>query len=185
MTADKTLLTSSVTVGRYKQLERDGDRHALAQFVRDRFNERYFRPIESAPSSKKHGFTTMAVCCIVIETLESFYQGKGSTQGCSEKMFSDFFARDTRLMVFGGGDNWFYKDIRCGILHQSEARGGWRILRSGRLLDLVAKQINATKFIRELRRAVDDYSDRLRRDDDLWPPFKKKMKAICNNCKQT
>lgn len=182
MPADKTKLSSTVTVARYRELEQSDDRQALAQFVRDRFNERYFRPIESSPVADKHGFTIMAVCCLVIETLESFYQGKGDTKRHSKEMFSSFFERDTPLKVFGEGGDWFYKDIRCGILHQSEARGGWRILRNGPLLNMPTKRINATQFIRELSKAVDTYANQIQDDDALWKEFKKKMKAVCDNC---
>ena len=72
----------------------------------------------------------MAVSCLVIETLESLsIQGKNDTKGHSKEMFAAFFKRNTPLGVFAGGDDWFYKKIRCGILHQSETREGWRILR--------------------------------------------------------
>ena len=129
----------------------------------------------------KHGFASLAICCLTIETLESFYQGLGDTKSHSKRMFREFFARDTPLKVFGGGNDWFYKDIRCGLLHQAEARNGWRILRSGPLLDMKAKRINATTFLHELQQAVDVYADRLC-DDAYWTLFKKKMKAVCANC---
>lgn len=182
MASNNTRLTSSVTVKRYRELEAYEDRQALAQFVHDRFNERYFRPIESIPGADKHGFTIMAVCCLVIEALESFYQGKKDTRGESKKMFAAFFKRDTPLKVFAGGDDWFYTDIRCGILHQSETRGGWRILRSGPLLNATTKCINAARFIKLLRGAVDTYTDQIQHDDVLWALFKKKMSAVCDNC---
>jgi len=182
MAADKTKLSSTVTVARYRELEENNDRRALAKFARDRFHERYFHPIESSRAKDKHGFTILAVCCLVIESLEYFYQGKADTKGQSRKMFHDFFKRDTPLKVFAGGNDWFYKDIRCGILHQSETRGGWHILRSGPLLDERTKRINATKFIRELREAVDIYADLVQNDDGLWMLFKEKMKAVCDNC---
>jgi hypothetical protein len=182
MAADNTKLSSTVTVARYRELVQCDDRQALAQFVRDRFNERYFRPIESTSSANKHGFTIMAVCCLVIEALESFYEGKADTRRQSKEMFDAFFRRDTPLKVFAGGDDWFYKDIRCGILHQGEARGGWHILRSGPLLDVPTKGINATRFIRELCKVVDTYANQIQHDEVLWALFKKKMKAVCNNC---
>lgn len=182
MTADNTKLSSSVTVSQYRKLVQNDDRQTLAQFVRDRFYERYFRPIESTPKGAKHGFMIMAVCCLVIETLESFYQGLGNTRNVSWRMFRDFFARGTSLNVFAGNENWFYNDIRCGILHQGEARNGWRIVRNGALLDVPNKRINATKFIQEMHRAVGAYTDELRHDDALWKAFKTKMNAVCKNC---
>jgi hypothetical protein len=173
-------LSSSLTIEHYRSLELNDDRAALASFIVERFEERYFRPV--GESHIKHGFTIIAVCCLVIETLESFYQGHGDTRSKSAQMFRDFFKRDDSLRIFGEPEGWFFRDIRCGILHQGEARCGWRILRSGDLLDASAKTINATKLLRQLRKAVIRYGNLLREDDECWNKFKKKMKVICANC---
>ena len=178
--ANSTKLSSSTTVADYKKLEAANDRKRLAQFLVERFDERYFRPIEESPS--KHGFAVLAVACLVIETLESFYQGRADTKNVSTQMFRDFLARDTALKVLAGGNDWFYKDIRCGILHQSESRGGWRILRTGPLLDAQAKILNATAILRALRREVRQYAQKIQTDEQLWKHFCKKMGAVCGNC---
>jgi hypothetical protein len=180
MSAENTKLSSSTTVARYRALEAKADKRALGQFIVERFDERYFRPVEDSPS--KHGFAVLAVACLVIETLESFYQGRADTKNFSRQMFRDFFARNTPLMVFSGGDDWFYKDIRCGILHQSETRGGWRVLRNGPILDVKRKAINATALLRELQRHVEQYAAYLQVDEVLWKNFQKKMGAVCANC---
>ncbi len=170
-----------MTVARYHELERINNREALANFICERFEERYFRPIEESLS--KHGFTILAVGCLVIETLESFYQGRADTHKFSKQMFRDFFNRNTALKIFSSYDDWFYKKIRCGILHQGETRGGWRVLRSGPLLNTSKKTINATKFLRELKKIVAAYADQLQSDATCWENFKKKMKAVCDNCR--
>lgn len=177
-----TKLSSTVTVLQYYKLEEQDDRQAISKFIRMRFDERYFIPIESTPSSSKHGFTTLAICCLVIETLESFYQGLDDTKGQSRKLFNDFFQRETPLKIFAGDNDWFFTDIRCGILHQSETRNGWKILRRGPLLDKQQKTINATSLINSLRSSVKDYSMQLLHDDNLWNSFRSKMKSICANC---
>ena len=106
----------------------------------------------------------------------------GDTKDHSKALFRDFFSKhDTPLKIFANNGDWFYKDIRCGILHQGEARAGWRILRSGPLLDEKAKTINATKFLHELQKAVEAYSELLK-NDKFWILFKKKMEAVCDNC---
>ena len=178
--AHDTKLSSSVTLSRYRELEAAGDRRGLSRFVIERFEERYFRPVENSPS--KHGFTSMAIACLAIEALESFYQGRSDTKNCSAQMFRDFFARYPPLQVFGDGGKWFFVDIRCGLLHQAEARGGWHIRRNGPLLDRAARTINATAFLREVRRAVETYAQQLRVDDKCWKLFQQKMKAVCSNC---
>lgn len=177
---DNTKLSSSTTIVRYKKLVASGNRKALALFIVERFNERYFWPIEN--SSTKHGFASLAVACLIIETLESFYQGFPDTRNCSAQMFRDFFTRDTELKVFAGGNDWFYRDIRCGILHQSESRGGWRVLRIGPLLDKSGKSINATAFLLALKRAVLQYAGKLESEEMVWQNFRTKMKTVCANC---
>lgn len=180
MSSSNFKLSSSVTVARYLQLESAEDRKALGLFIQERFNERYFKPVEDSKS--KHGFTLMTVACLVIETLESFYQGRSDTRNHSKQMFRDFFDRDTPLKAFKNKNNWFFQDIRCGLLHQAEARSGWRILRHGPLIDKNAKTINSTLFLQELRKAVAVYSNQIVVDDVIWERFKKKMNAICKNC---
>jgi hypothetical protein len=180
MPGEHTKLSSSTTVARYRALEASNNRIELARFVCERFDERYFNPIEM--SRAKHGFASLAVACLVIETLESFYQGREDTKLLSRQMFSDFFKRDTGLKELGTAGDWFFLDIRCGILHQAEARGGWRVLRSGPLVDASARTINATRLLRELRNEVRTYAAMIRTDDAVWTLFKKKMKAVCDNC---
>lgn len=178
--SDYTKLSSSTTVARYKMLEAANDRDALGRFFVERFDERYFRPIED--SSSKHGFAILAVACLVIETLESFYQGLPDTKSASKQIFREFFARDTALNVLAGSNDWFYKDIRCGILHQSESRGGWRVLRRGPLLNTQTRAINATAILNALRWEVQQYAQKIQTDELLWKNFRKKMEAICANC---
>lgn len=183
--ANDTKLTNTVTVADYRKMEEDGDRAACGRFIVERFHERYFEPTIDAPT--RHGFTLMAIGCLVIEALECFYQGKKTSdrvngEGGPGAMFESFFKRPTGLEIFGGGDNWFYKQIRCGILHQAETVGGWRIRRDCRLLDTNELLINATLFIRHLQSAVENYADQLQSDDTLWENFKKKMDAVCKNC---
>ena len=78
MAADNTRLSSCVTVAQYRALEAAADRRELARFVRECFDEGYFRPVENSLS--KHGFATLAVACLVIEPLEFFYQGRDDTR---------------------------------------------------------------------------------------------------------
>jgi len=183
MPAETTKLSSSITVAHYFELEQAENREAIGRFIKARFEERYFKPLENSQS--KNGFTILAVACLVIETLESFYQGQADTKNMSKKMFSDFFKRETALNVFSSPCNWFFNDIRCGILHQGEARGGWRIWRKGPLLDTKNKTINATRFLQELKKAVAVYENRLSFDDGCWHHFKKKMAAVCANCDES
>lgn len=175
-----TKLSSSTSVDRYQALVRANDRSALASFIIERFDERYFRPV--ADSKSKHGFTVMAIACLIIETLESFYQGLVDTRGKSKRMFSSFFARCPGLAEFGHNGDWFFTDIRCGILHQAETRNGWKIRRKGPLLEGSSKVVNAAAFMKQLQIAVKQYAAEIQSDEKLWKNFCKKMDAICENC---
>ena len=177
----ETKLSKLVTLDKYKQLEAQENKVAIAAFIVERFDERYFNPVMN--SCSKHGFTMMAVGCLVIETLESFYQGLEDTRHKSREMFSAFFERETSLKQFRNVAT-FYQDVRCGILHQAEVLGGWRITRrnGAPLLDEDEKTINTELFIRGLRAAVLEYVLQLQADPELWENLKNKMKQVCANC---
>jgi hypothetical protein len=175
-----TKLTESVTVAQFIQLEDANDRVACGDFIVQRFQERYFAPALHAET--RHGFTLMTVACLVIEALECFYQGKEDSSGNTRRIFKSFFERRTGLECFGADGDWFYLDIRCGILHQAETKGGWRVRRAGQLLDTRARTINAYTFVLHLQRAVDAYAKQLEVDDELWGKFRTKMAAVCKNC---
>ena len=178
--ADETKLTKTITVARYRELEKAEDRAACGRFLVERFHERYFEPTVNAPT--RNGFTLMAIGCLVIEALECFYEGRKDSKGVSAEMFAEFFKRPTGLEAFGGSDNWFYKQIRCGILHQAETVGGWRVRRNCKLLDAGQRLINAKLFILTLQNAVAEYAKQLETDDELWKNFRKKMNSVCKNC---
>ncbi len=174
-------LSSKLTVKKFNELVAAQKRQCLGEFIKQRFSERYFDPVEN--SKLKNGFAIMAISCLVIEAIESFYKGLPDTKGASKEMFCDFFNRAGGFNSFSSKDDWFYRDIRCGILHQAETRGGWRILRSEPLLDMNHKAINSAKFIKELQNVVEQYAVEIQTDELLWKNFCKKMTAVSNNCK--
>lgn len=176
------LFSSSTRRSRYLKLEAGRDRDAIGGFFIERFTERFVTPVESTPVVAKHGFTMMALSCLLIETLESFWSGWPTTDGRSQLAFCQFFSRTSRFHSLLGHVPGFYKHVRCGILHQAETTGGWRIRRQGPLFDPVALTINATAFHRELQREILNYGSLLRTepwDGERWVLFRKKMKAIC------
>ena len=156
------LLSSSTRRSRYKFLEVNRDREAIAAFFTERFTERYVTPIEATPRKQKHGFTVMAVSCLLIETLESFWNGWPSTDGRSALAFCQFISRSPRFHFLLGHVPAFYRHVRCGILHQAETTGGWTIKRIGPLFDRNGLVLNATAFHRKLQKEISDYANILR-----------------------
>lgn len=190
----------AVTVAVYQRWEQepDGGWSRKPDFIRQRLSERYLDPLKALDRHqdtkiRKNGFTTMAVSCLLIETLASFWRGWESTElyrdtagrtvpGKSHRAFKLFFRTQPRFLNFRGTK--FYKHVRCGILHQGETTGGWKIARTGPLFD-GKNRINATRFHNQLGLAIEDYVRLLRNP----PPrskfrqnFDKKMKAVIEHC---
>lgn len=137
----------------------------------------------------KNGFSMMANSCLLIETIESFYRGWSNTSGKSETAFLKFFGRDKNFILFASNDlaTSFYKNIRCGILHQAETTGGWSITRNSRkLLDEENKIIDSTLFLETLNLSLINYKTELIKSDwnDLiWKNARNKLKSIIKNAK--
>ena len=176
-------LSSSVTVAKYCDLENNQDKEGIAKFILERFTERYITPLRGCNT---HGFSIMAVSCLMIEALESFWQGWPRSN--SETAFECFFQRcvdqGSPLGVFAQAKD-FYKGVRSGILHQAETTKGWRIHRRGSLYNCKQKSINATKFHNELECALRIYCEVLKASDwdaDVWCNLIKKMQSVIAHC---
>lgn len=185
---DDFLLTQTITVGQTKQWITAKDEHAkkaLTSFIYHRFYNRYIKHVKNMDS----GFLKMAVCCLMIETLESFKQVKKDTKakGVGKKMFEDFFKNEkSNFPEFESINDEFYSNIRCGILHQAETTNGWRILRTGKILDKTNKTVNAEIFVKALEKSLEDYKtvlDNSNFTELIWQNAIQKIQYICENCK--
>ena len=84
--------------------------------------------------------------------------------------------------------NKFYKNVRCGILHQGETLHGWKVTRSetAPLFDSSTKTINATKFGKQMKKVLENYRQKLEESDantPIWECCKRKLNYVINNCK--
>jgi len=153
----------------------------------DRIRYRFLVVVDAIQDYEFSGFAIMALDCLLIETLQQFYEGKvGQTR--------EYFCRFLTGTSFGTffdtkKAGMFYSSIRCGILHQAEIKGSSRILiRPGIPLVTWAEDgngllINRLLFHEQLQREFSDYVARLREgnppDAKLRSKFKTKMDAIC------
>jgi hypothetical protein len=182
-------LATGFTVSDYEQARdanNDQGRDRIADAIKRRFLERYIQPV--ATSEHRHGFTIMAVSCLMIEALGSFRQGWPDTskRGRGKEAFRLFFKSEAPFAVFRGHYGDFYTHVRCGILHQAETTGGWVIRRQGPLFEPATHTINATKFIRALERFLKAYCADLKAKplgSSEWKNVITKMNAIVKNCK--
>ncbi|WP_433763702.1 hypothetical protein [Flavobacterium ginsenosidimutans] len=180
----------TVSIADYMIMEYNKDKGAIAGFIFNRLHSRYLKPFqfpETAYAAQyKNGFSIMANCCMLIETLESFKQGLGSSNRQSEKLFVDFLTTDTNFTDFRSNESDFYTHIRCGILHQGETTGGWIIGRSGkRLFDAAKLKVDAFCFMDSLQESLQDYCLLLQSSDwsdPIWQNFLTKMSVSIAHC---
>jgi hypothetical protein len=184
---DKYKLTSNVTVGQllsWMAEKSDHSKSEIVKLIRHRFENRYLKHIDSVDS----GFLIIAVSCFVIETLQSFREGEPDTSRIGKRMFNNFFNdNQDNFSGFHEISDEFYKDIRCGILHQSETTNAWRILKNGKLIDKTEYSINADLFLKSLYKSINKYIDDLTHSDfnsKIWKNAIIKLTDICENCKR-
>ena len=91
-----------VTVGRLQQWLDTGEKQHVADFIRARFVERYFLPIEALEDRDASGFAMMALSCLIIESLESFHSGVGFKFGEEQKGFPPVLSSRERLFCVQG-----------------------------------------------------------------------------------
>jgi hypothetical protein len=180
---------SAVTVSAYKAWEKmpDSGWSRKPSFLRQRLHERFVEPVEKLKPEDKNGFMIMALSCLMIESLESFYQGWGSTEKMSRRAFLYFFARQPRFKAIQdlGLAESFYDNVRCGILHLGETKGGWKIHRTGPLFHHSSLALNATKFHHQVALSLDDYVEQLMHPvpgNRVRQRFNRKMRAVIANC---
>lgn len=173
-------LSSTVSVADYRAFKREKDKESIADFVYQRFQERYLKPFES--KEHKHGFAMMACGCLMVEALQSFWTGSAKS-GLSGPAFGHFFNRVERFACLREHSRHFYKHVRCGIMHQGETTGGWRIRRdASQLFDAEHLVVNATLFLSALEESLRDYCDLLKASDwdsEVWSRLLMKMRFIC------
>jgi len=180
-----TQLSSTINTTELLDMINNSDKVGIADFILERFSERYINPITILDRTEKHGFSIMAISCLMIESLESFKNGWEDTRNKSEKAFKSFFAREKEFELFKPISGQFYKNVRCGILHQSETTDGWKIRRDGNLYERETKTINATAFLDKLETTLKKYVADLKSSDwdsSDWDNLRRKLRLVINNC---
>lgn len=180
------MLSSSVSVTHYLELERSKDKAAIANFLKERLLERYVDPFKGNP--KKNGFSMMAV--IVSDDQSDGVVFRGWPKSPSSQLaFCDFLDRNPQFSDLHGLHGEFYRHVRCGILHQGETTGGWHIRRDLRhLFHASTRTIDATRFQEALEQCLASYCTSLVAADwdaVLWRNLRRKMKSICANVEAT
>ena len=131
----------------------------------------------------------MANACLSIEAfmkiLNPIKISESSTRTLSGKgLFIRFFKQFQLFESFKILGAEFYNDVRCGILHNGETNGLWKINRKSETPILDGYNINANKFIISLKETIilklNSYLD-LSFDSAEWENLILSVERIINN----
>ena len=197
-----------ITIKQVNNWIRNSDKDNLADFFWHRYYGRYLKPFDfdnqEYIDKYKSGFAIMTSCCLLIETYVSFTEPAfKKTTKKSERCFGYFFSTNPTFSVFSTGgmtaDEYknsdeirkigiphdFYKNVRCGLLHNAETRNKWKIVRRATFLfDEETKTINAFRFMGNLKCVIKNFRNELRIsnfDDEIWKTYRSRLKMIIDN----
>jgi hypothetical protein len=183
-------ISASYTVDDWKVLTFSGqdDWELAVDMFKDRLKTRYLDHIDILISRKTSGFAVLSLDCALVETLQQFRNGTRSTPSAKGKQYFVDFLTGTAFAQYFTEDTAkiFYKEIRCGLLHQSEAEGTSRIKRGHLpLVALTADQksivVNVHRFHDLLKGVIGSYAQELLQPESVEAriAFRKKMNFIC------
>jgi hypothetical protein len=177
---------------------------AFRRFYRTRIDTRYLRPIASIQQHDAHlgeGFAIAALFCSLIEFLEScergdnfhYISGKGVTlqpneydQRQASSYFKDFLKtrKPFDTLIPSALVDSFYRDVRCGLLHEAQTKGGWIISTAAPRGALISQRgtkivLFRNHLIPALQKYFVDYRARLLTTQSTQQAFIRKFDHLC------
>jgi cation transport regulator ChaC len=135
-----TELASDFTVADYRALRPTLDQanptswDTTLRALRRRIDERFLKPIrELGRVDNRHlpyrpGFAILALDCLLIDTIQSFREGRVATGEASPAQSFKNFLSAPRFSDFKSKDRGdFFHHVRNGILHNGETRKDWKV----------------------------------------------------------
>lgn len=138
-----------------------------AAMVKDRLDGRFLAFATGLLESDYSGFVVLAIDCLLAETIQQFKDGVTDGRGKSKNLINLFLEGRRFQPDFDvAARKAFYHDIRCGLLHQAEAKRMWLIRRKQSALLQAAPSgdgyiIDVERFHVGVRSSLDDYLEDL------------------------
>lgn len=134
----------------------------------------------------KSGFAIMTNCCLLIEVISAYFKGQNHTLKSGSETFNTVFKRAHKYSndLSNFENKPFYKNIRCGLLHQGETYGKFKIRRDGILFDEPNFTINAKLFCDNLKDFLKSYMQELKEaewNSEIWDNCRVKLRHIIKN----
>ena len=120
-----------------------------ADVVRDRLEGRFLRFATDCLKHKDSGFVVLSIDCLLAETIQQFREGLIDSKNQSAAVVMRFLEGPRFREDFPDEAvrRAFYGDIRCGLLHQAEARSLWVIRRKRRSMLQQTQTQNGTAYV--------------------------------------
>ena len=165
------------------------DWDTAAKVLVDRIRGRFLNFAANCLESPDSGFVVLSIDCLVLETLQQFREGVIDGRGQSQRLIGESLRKPSFQPYFDDERTRsdFYADIRCGLLHQAEARKMW-LLRRGEpdLLQRITEDegyiLDVVLFHCAVEESFSDYVAVLTRpsETELRANLWLKMNQICN-----
>lgn len=158
------------------------------EIVRDRLHGRFLHFADKCLKDEFSGFVVLSINCLLVETIQQFIEGVIDGNGQSKRLCKEFLKGPRFQPCFDTEKvrSDFYRDIRCGLLHQAEAKNKWVVRRKrAQLLTKVGTDgyiIDVERFHVAIRNTLEDYLKCICRPEslDLRAKLWTKMNHLCN-----
>ncbi len=154
-------------------------------YLIDRIGPRYLEPIRELDGLnrlKGEGFAVVTIQCALIEFLAALRSGENyqyhkpdplrGEYNDSARLFTTFLSGERPFsVVFAAIAADFYRDIRCGLLHEGQSKGGWLIKKQSRSRAVVDTGPPRVLYWMDLQNEIDAYLMRYCTELESVPAF--------------
>lgn len=168
----------------------------MVAIFRDRLHGRFLEPVDLIAANPEigefAGFSIMALDCLLVETLNQFYQGLDETPRDHAGQFWIFFQTSEHFKqhLTREVSDTFYRHVRCGLLHQAQTKKGTLIRADQEKMFTPAPGglvkgiiVDRERFHNALKQEIETYIGKLEiggeANQNLRTNFIKKMCYIC------
>ena len=139
----------------------------------------------------------MTIYCSLIEFLETTYQGINFKSinnrdlgefeygfGNSQNLYTSFLMNRKPFLLAENIAKEFYSNVRCGLLHEAQTTGGWKIRIDSAELIIQNNNgfiLNRLIFKKKITQYLFLYKKQLLKDSVLKAAFIRKFDGICDN----
>lgn len=159
--------------------EKDENWDVAFNFFEERIKTRYLNPIKAVLDSDLkigEGFAVVNLQCSLIETIECFINGwkfsvkpygwfrngiepLNKQQINNSYIFQNFFKKRIPFKNLHIDGNVFFESVRCGLLHETQTKNGWKIRAKGKGKSIENKTIYRNDFQNDIEVLIQKYKE--------------------------